>query len=68
MRKADRARAAAREAGAKRYHGAPCKAGHDGTRYTSTGACVTCQAHHKAHWHGRPVADQPDDDFMDALG
>lgn len=57
-RKPDPARQSAREAGAKRYQGAPCKAGHDGARYTSTGACVTCQARLKAKWHGRPVADE----------
>lgn len=28
--------------GAKHYTGQPCKLGHCGKRYTSTGACVAC--------------------------
>lgn len=38
------ARRAAIDARQRRYQGEPCKAGHDGTRYTSTGACCDCQA------------------------
>lgn len=52
-RKMQPARRAAMEARESRYHGAPCAKGHDGQRYTSTGACVTCQAVSKAKWHGR---------------
>ena len=36
-------RKAAATAGALTFTGTPCRAaGHDGTRYTSTGACVEC--------------------------
>lgn len=34
----------------KRYQGAPCKKGHTGLRYTSTGSCVDCQQAAKAAW------------------
>lgn len=30
--------------GAVKYVGAPCKNGHDGTRYTKSGICVACHA------------------------
>ena len=36
------ARQAAKQAGARHYQGPPCAKGHDGVRYTSTGACVAC--------------------------
>lgn len=29
---------------ATRYHGKPCRHGHDGERYRSTRACVACVA------------------------
>ena len=32
----------ARQSGHKMHIGNPCKHGHDGVRYTSTGKCVTC--------------------------
>lgn len=28
------------------YQGTPCRLGHSGRRYKSTGACVDCQATH----------------------
>ena len=37
---ANRAKALAERA--IHYHGAPCRYGHAGTRYVSTGACVAC--------------------------
>lgn len=67
-RKANASRTTARETGAARYQGAPCAKGHDGRRYTSTGACVTCQAQHKARWYGRPVVEPERDEFDAALG
>jgi hypothetical protein len=41
-RPVDEARSIAKLLGATKYEGAPCKRGHDGTRYTSTGACAAC--------------------------
>ncbi|MBB5986000.1 hypothetical protein HNP60_001974 [Sphingobium sp. B1D3A] len=38
----DREREAARLLGVTRYVGPMCKRGHDGERYTSTGACCAC--------------------------
>jgi len=43
-RPADKARATAIATQAIRYQGAPCRKGHNGTRYASTGACVACYA------------------------
>jgi hypothetical protein len=33
----------AKEQGLKVFQGNPCKLGHDGIRYVSTGSCVVCQ-------------------------
>lgn len=41
----------AREAGEKFYLGKACIYGHDGTRYTSNGACVTCSEKQRKQWH-----------------
>jgi len=38
----DPARALGLSQGAIRYHGVPCRYGHGGERYVSTGACVAC--------------------------
>src|SRR5574337_1027423 len=38
----DTAREAARVSGKSKYDGNPCKHGHSGLRYTSTGGCVEC--------------------------
>ena len=38
----DLAKMAAREAGISKFQGRPCKHGHDGLRYSSTGNCVEC--------------------------
>lgn len=40
MAESDRDTAATR--GHRTYQGNPCYAGHDGTRYTLSGACVEC--------------------------
>ena len=40
----------AAKAGARRYRGAPCLRGHDGERYTSTGACVQCAREYVANY------------------
>jgi hypothetical protein len=32
------------ERGIRRYRGAPCRNGHNGTRYVRSGSCVECQA------------------------
>ena len=41
-RPADSNRHAAAKAGARTYQGNTCRRGHDGKRYTSTGACIAC--------------------------
>lgn len=38
----DQAKLAARAAGKRKFAGSPCKRGHDGARYSSTGHCVDC--------------------------
>ena len=40
----DETRRAAMASGAIQYRGKPCKRGHNGTRYVSTGSCVACHA------------------------
>lgn len=36
------ARANAAQRGEKKYLGSPCKQGHDGWRYTTSGGCIQC--------------------------
>lgn len=60
-RKMQPARAEAIKAGARRFRGDACQRGHDGERYTSTGACCACQAGLTRDWRqaarGQAVAD-----------
>lgn len=44
--------------GALVYNGKPCKYGHPGLRYASTGACVECQ---RKHGRKRPEPPSPVD-------
>lgn len=41
-------RDAAIDAGYLFFAGKPCRYGHEGKRYTSTGACVACYSHRAA--------------------
>lgn len=67
-------RAAARDAGESTFTGTPCRAArHDGTRYTSSGACVACMAARyrrarKGKSAARPAARKSDAATLAALG
>ena len=42
----------------KTYHGAPCKYGHNGLRYASSRACVTCTLEQAdARWQTKRVEE-----------
>lgn len=51
--KLDEARLKAIETGRLKYQGNPCKHGHNGIRYSSTGGCVDCTVYYRALKKGK---------------